>query len=307
MARMLITGVSGMLGSNLACYFCDKYDVLGLYCSHAVTIKGIRTQKADLLLQQPFVDIVHEFTPDIVIHCAALTDIDFCQTHSELTRKVNVLGTRTVADSIAGTSAYLIYISSDAVYDGVKGDFCETDPIGPANCYGQSKYEGELETLKHSNSLVLRTNIFGWNVQDKHGLAEWILRDLGKGKRINGFRDVYFSAIYTMEFGEVMGRVIERRLAGVYNCASRTSLSKYDFAVHLADRFGFDKSLIDPISVDEFPLEAKRGKNLSISVDKLVGGLDYKPPTIIESIDAFRVDFGRGLHRKIRQGCGCSQ
>ena len=307
MARMLITGVSGMLGSNLAHYFRGKYEVLGLYCSHAVVIDGVRTQKGDILSAGPLKRIVEEFSPEVVIHCASLTDVDFCESHRELTRKVNVLGTRAVADTIAGANANLIYISSDSVYDGGKGDFCETDPIGPMNCYGQSKYEGELEALRHGNSLVLRTNIFGWSIQERLGIAERIMRDLAAGRSIKGFRDVYFSAIYTFDLAKIMDLAIERNLTGTYNCGSGTSLSKYDFAVHLADRFGFNKSLIDPISVDEFPLDAKRGKNLSISVDKLAGDLDYKPPTIIESIDAFRSDFGRGLHQKIRQGCGCSE
>lgn len=300
MARMLITGVSGMLGGNLAYHFRDTYEVLGLYCAHAVAIDGVRTQKGDILSGGPLKKTVEEFSPDVVIHCASLTDVDFCQTHKELTRKVNVLGTRAVADTIAGANTSLIYISSDSVYDGGKGNFLETDPIRPMNYYGLSKYEGELETLKHSNSLVLRTNIFGWNVQDKFSIAEWIVHDLSAGTQVNGFRDAYFSSIYTMELAEIMALVLERGLRGVYNCGSRTSMSKHDFAVHLAERMALDASLIRPMSIEDFGFVAKRGNDLSLDVSRISAALERDLPTIEESIDSFCRDLRAGLGEVIK-------
>jgi len=300
MARMLITGVSGMLGSNLAYHFRDTYEVLGLYCAHPVVIDGVRTQEADMLSGGPFKKTVEKFSPDVVIHCASLTDVDFCETHKELTKKVNVLGTRTVVDSIAGTSADLIYISSDSVYDGGKGNFSETDAVRPMNYYGVSKYEGELETLKHSNSLVLRTNIFGWNVQDKLSIAEWIVHDLSAGTQVSGFRDAYFSSIYTLEFAEIIARALRQGLRGVYNCGSRTSMSKHDFAVHLAERMALDISLVRPISIQDFSFIAKRGNDLTLDVGRISAALERDLPTIEESIDSFCRDLRAGLGEAIK-------
>ena len=300
MARMLITGVSGMLGGNLAYHFRDTYEVLGLYCAHAVAIDGVRTQKGDILSGGPFNKTVEEFSPDVVIHCASLTDVDFCETHKELTRKVNVLGTRAVADAIAGANTSLIYISSDSVYDGSKDNFLETDPIRPMNYYGLSKYEGELETLKRSHSLVLRTNIFGWNVQDKFSIAEWIVHDLSAGTQVNGFRDAYFSSIYTMELAEIMTLALRQGLRGVYNCGSRTSMSKHDFAVHLAERMALDTSLIRPISIEDFGFVAKRGYDLTLDVSRISAALHRDLPTIDECIDAFARDFEAGVPGEIK-------
>jgi dTDP-4-dehydrorhamnose reductase len=297
---MLITGVSGMLGSNLAYYFRDTYEVLGLYRTHAVVIDGVRTQEADILSGGPFKKTVEDFSPDVVIHCASVTDVDFCETHKELTRKVNVLGTRMVVDSISGANANLIYISSDSVYDGDKGNFLETDPIRPMNYYGLSKYEGELETLKHGNSLVLRTNIFGWNTQDKFSIAEWIVHDLSAGTQVNGFRDAYSSSIYTLELAEIMAQAMARGLTGVYNCGSSTSMSKYSFAVCLAERMALDTSLIRPISIDDYGFVAKRGKDLSLDVGGISAALERDLPTIEESIDSFCRDLRAGLGQVIK-------
>ena len=127
--RLLITGVSGLLGNNLAYYFKDKYRTLGLYNSHPVTIDGIRTQKGDITSRSLFNKIISEFNPDIVIHCASLTDVDFCETNKELTDRINVSGTKNVVDSVLHRDTKLIYLSTDSVYDGIKGNFSETGAV----------------------------------------------------------------------------------------------------------------------------------------------------------------------------------
>ena len=185
--RMVITGASGLLGNNLAYYFRKKYDVLGLYLSHPVTIEGIQTEKVDILSEGSLQKMVQGFSPDIVIHCASLANIDFCEKNKELTDRVNVFGTKVVVESIKDNNTKLVYISSDSVYDGCRGNFLETDPVNPKNHYGLSKYKGELEALRKDNCLILRTNLFGWNIQKKHSIAEWILNELTQKRQITGF------------------------------------------------------------------------------------------------------------------------
>lgn len=289
--KMLITGVSGLLGSNLALYFRNNYDILGLYLNHSIMIEGIKIQKADLLSKTLIKEVMQDFNPAVVIHCAAITDVDFCETNKELTDRINILGTRTVVEGMNRNNTKLIYISSDSVYEGNKGSYSETDEINPQNYYGISKYQAELETSRRENSLIFRTNIFGWNIQNKKSLAEWIIQELQAKRRINGFNDVYFSSIYTFIFASIIDMAIDRDLTGIYNCGSDNSISKYEFAIDIASYFGFDRKLIEPISIDDFNLKAKRGKNLSLVVDKLKEALTYQIPSIEESIGAFHRDF----------------
>jgi len=288
--RMLITGVSGLLGNNLAYYFKDKYDVLGLYNLHSVTIGGIYTEKCELPDKNTICKIISEYKPHIIIHCASLTNIDECEADKEFTRLVNVSATKNIVEAVSDKDVKLIYISTDSVYDGEKGNFSEDDEINPQNIYGQTKYEGELEVSKHSTSLILRTNLFGWNIQDKYSLGEWILNELKAKKKINGFKDAYFSTIYTMELARIIDIAIRKNLAGVFNCGSIDSCSKYEFALKIADIFGLDKSLVTPISIDESRLTAKRGKCLSLDMTKIQKALNYKLPVIDKSIDAFYSD-----------------
>lgn len=298
--KMLVTGASGMLGNNLAYYFREKYEVIGLYNSHAVNIYGVQTQRADIFFMDYFNKIVTDLNPDVLIHCVALTDVDRCEFDQQLADDLNVEATRTVVDNIKDRGTKLIYISSDSVYDGGRGNFTEEDQVSPQNYYGASKYKGELETLKIKNSLVFRTNFFGWNIQDKHSLGEWILHELSNGKPIQGFSDVFFSSIYTFDFAEIMDIAIDLDLTGVFNCGSSTSISKYEFAMRIAERFNLDKSLVKSISIDDFALKARRGKNLTLSVEKLTRATNHTPPSINESIEAFYKDSARGLPKKIK-------
>ena len=109
--RMLITGVSGLLGNNLAYYFKNKYEILGFYCSHPVSIAGVKTEKLDLLDKSSIKKVIQEFNPSIIIHCASLANVDRCENDPEITSKINVLATKNIVEIIAGKNIKLIYIS----------------------------------------------------------------------------------------------------------------------------------------------------------------------------------------------------
>ena len=299
--RLLITGASGLLGNNLAYYFKDKYEILGLYNSHPVIINGICTEECDISHKDSIRKIIHEFKPSIIFHCASLTNIDQCEIDKDITKKINVLSTRYLVECITDKDVKLIYISTDAVYDGVRGNFSEDNNVNPLNYYGISKLEGELEILKKENSLVFRTNIFGWNIQDKESLGEWILDELKANRNINGFEDAYFSSIYTLEFARVIDITIRKDLKGVYNCGSVDTCSKYEFAQKIAEFFGLDEKLITPILINDFNFKAKRGKKLTLNVRKLQNKLDYKLPTIGQSIETFYKDYKCGLPDEIKR------
>lgn len=296
--NVLITGVSGLLGNNLAYYFRDKFDVTGVSNLHSVSIDGINVTSCDLTDPNETLKLVEEYCPDIVIHCAALTDVDFCELNQDIAKKVNVGTTDNIVNSTRKQSK-LIYISTDSVYDGIKGEFSECD-THPINYYGQSKLLGEDKALKKTNSLILRTNIFGWNIVEKKSLGEWILGELQGNKNINGFQDAWFSSIYTFELGKMIELAINQNLSGIYNCASSDCCTKYEFALRVAKLFEYNEHLISPISIDSFSFKARRGKNLSLDISKLKNELNYQIPVIEDSLAHFYQDFQKGLPLEIK-------
>jgi len=299
--KLLITGVSGMLGSNVAYVLRDEYDIIGWYNSNPVFIPGTVSRKVDITDQGSVKRWMADCDPAIVMHCAALTNVDYCEKNKVEARKVNVEATGNIVAVCDNQDTKVVYVSTDSVYDGKKGNYTEGDPIVPCNYYGVTKCEAESVIKSRRNHIVVRTNIFGWNVQNKLSLAEWVVSNLERGCAFDGFMDAMFSSIYTMDFARILEIMLRRDLVGTFNLGSRTSVSKYDFAALIAGAFNKNKDLITPISIDGFAFAAKRGKNLSLNTNKLSRALGAELPSIEECVSAFAKDRERGVADEIKR------
>ena len=137
---ILVTGASGLLGASVVAMAVRiGHDVVGLYHRHPVSINGARLIAADLMNRAVVEEVFDKFHPSAVIHCAAETNVDWCQEHSEEARVVNVDVTRSIAEIAARYGSHLMYVSTDAVFDGARGNYSETDRPAPANVYAQTK------------------------------------------------------------------------------------------------------------------------------------------------------------------------
>lgn len=299
--KILITGVSGLLGNALAVYLRDCCDIWGLYLEHAVRVSGTESRKVDLADPGAVSAVFAVFRPDVVIHCAAVSNIETCEVKRDLAYAVNVRGTENVAREARLHGVQFVHISTDAIYDEVSGrPLREDDPIRPTNYYGETKRAAEEKAAGVPGALILRTNFFGFNVQAKNSLAEWVWEELSHGREIPCFPDVFFSSMYTFDLARVLKKAIDRGLQGVYNCGSRDSLSKYDFAMGIAERFGLDAQFIKAVSVDQFPFRAKRRKNLALDVGKWERALGETLPSFAESISHFVEDHRKGVPTLIK-------
>ena len=291
--RVLITGISGLLGSNLACSWRDRHEVLGIYNSHPVSLKGVRTIQADLLEPGVIDRVVRDFRPDLLVHCAALAHLDACQENQVLARQMNTEMVARLRDALKKPGVKLVYISTDAVYAGRAGRHTEDEKVSPANIYSKTKHLGESEVLQYPGALVVRTAFYGWNIQSKRSFTESVISRLAARQPIRGFTDVMTSMIYTFDLADLLWKSADKDLQGIYNFGSVSSLSKFDFIQSLARTFGQDASLVRPASVDEFDLKAPRAKNLELDVSRLSLALNVKLPSMVDSIERFHKDHGR--------------
>lgn len=268
MKKVLLTGSAGILGSAVASMIRDSYDTYGTYknvkCSDM--LKGI---KIDLTNEEAVLDVVGSVKPDFIIHCAALTDVDFCESNYDMARSVNALATKYLASSI-GDNARFIYISTDSVFDGHAGDYGEDAPVAPLNNYAKTKFEGERfveESLK--NYVIIRTTFAGFADKDRESFADWVWNNLRKSSRIDMFTDVIFSPLYVNTLARYIVKLISlTEVTGKLNIGSADSITKYDFGIKLAKAAGFDASLISPTSVNLIKLKARRPKNTSLNISK---------------------------------------
>ena len=298
--RVLIFGVSGLLGNNLAYCWRDMFHVYGVYHQHAAEIEGVETKQLNALNEELLKQYIHWVKPDVIVNCAALANIDYCEENPDEAKLLNIDLVKKTVNAIKGKNIKFIHFSTDNVFDGTKGGYTENDAINPVNVYGHTKYAGELEALKNDGAIVARTNIFGWNIQEKFSLAEWCISELSEKRIINGFTDVYFSSIYTFDLADILHDALKKNIKGVYHMASSSSMSKYEFLVKVAELFKLDARLIKPALVEDFPFKAKRPRNLSLCVSKLSGQLEKKIPPVIDSLNRFYSDnyVTTGLHNE---------
>ncbi|HVK53610.1 MAG TPA: SDR family oxidoreductase [Burkholderiales bacterium] len=286
--RILITGVSGMLGAALARLLSGDFVCTGI-SRLKPALHMCEWLEADLLdLRQTSV-VVNNVKPDIVIHCAAMTNVDACERDPEAARRLHVGATDVLADYCAKTNAHMIYISTDSVFNGAKqGAYTEMDATGPLNVYGATKLEGEKSVLSLASGLVLRTNIFGWRPGRHDSFAEWVLRSLREQTPLTMFTDVMYTPIGTELLGQVVSKCVEENVVGLFHAGGGENLSKHEFALQVADAFGLSVDPIVPIRVEDKPLAAPRPRNMALDNSRLENRLGMAMPKVSDSIRAWK-------------------
>lgn len=286
--KVLITGGGGLLGSNIAKMAVENYDVYATYNKNKVSFKGVRFIKLDLAEKNYFSEI-KELNPHFIIHCAALTNVDYCENNQAEAYRNNVLASSNIAEIARQLNAYLIHISTDSVFDGYEGNYTENDRVNPINVYGKTKLEAENEIARiQPHSCIIRTSIYGWNKRNKKSLAEWMLNELIQKKEVPAFKDIYFSPILVNDLASLIFRLIEKKYEGVLHVSGGQSCSKQEFAYKIAEVFNCDCGYIRSISVQDSVLKAQRGRDISLDVSKAERLLGVKFPDVIEGLQKMK-------------------
>lgn len=247
-------------------------------------------QRVDLTDENLLLAYLSEVRPEIIVHCAAATDVERCEADPVYARAVNVGATQRLAQWAARNGAKLVFISTDSVFDGQAGGYSEEDPVGPLNEYSRTKSAAEEITRQLcEDSLIVRTNFYGWNRHGKPNLSKWILATLLRGEKLSAFTDVRFSPLYVSDLAKLILELIARKARGILHVASQNSCSKYELAVLMGRAFGLDtRQHIAPMLLGEFPFKAQRPKNTSLAVGKCARFLGIELPTVERGIAAFR-------------------
>jgi dTDP-4-dehydrorhamnose reductase len=286
--RILVTGASGLLGINLALEASREHRVIGLVNGNRLQTDAFTVIQGDLLVPGTAERLLEETRPDWVIHCAALANLDACEADPAQAQQLNTEVPRKLAQIVARGGARLLHVSTDAVFDGQRGDYTETDQPNPIGVYSRTKLEGELAVLEaNPRAIVARVNLFGFSLGGKRSLSEFFLYNLQAGKPMMGFTDVFFCPLLANDLAWLFLSMLDQGLSGLYHVVSSESLSKYAFGVRLARRFGLDENLIQPVSVTQSGLKAARAPNLHLRTDKLTQALGGPPPTISAGLERF--------------------
>jgi len=282
-----------MLGKDITMRFSESLNnnIFAIQRSKQIKFvsKNIEVINLDILDFAAFAQCLRSIAPDIVVHCAAIVNVDSCETDKQLALLLHC----TIVEVIASNTplAKFVYVSSDSVFDGEKGDYSEYDKTNPLNYYAKSKREGELKTLQlFSNPIVARTNIYGFNVPQKSSLAEWGLNNFKESRSFVGFSDVYFNPVYTKQFADSLYQLLLNNFSGIINIASDKVVSKFSFLFELGKTFGYNCSFLKPLSVEIMDFKAPRPKNTVLN-NSLVADINGNIPEFLLGMRMFREDY----------------
>ncbi len=285
--RLIVTGATGLLGLNLSLTAAAQgHAVTGL--AHTRQLNGIpfTLKNVDLLNMDRALAMMTALEPEAVIHCAAIANLGVAENNPDLAYQVNAAVPGRLAKWAAEAGIPFVHISTDAVFDGAVGGYREDDSTHPLSVYAQTKLAGE-EAVGDANpdALIARVVFYGWSLSGKRSLSEFFFNQLKAGNRLKGFVDAIFCPLYVEDLAETLLEMLLHKLTGIYHVVSPESLSKYDFGVGIAQRFGFDPGLIEPVEMRSLDRDAPRALNLTLSTDKVQADLGHALPSIAEGIE----------------------
>ena len=290
--KLLITGASGLYGSKLAQIATKKqHQVYAAHNQHETT-QGIPIQ-LDISDKNQVEKTIQTVNPDVVVHAASLTDVDKCELNKEIAWKINVEGTRNVAQATETNKAFLLYVSTDYLFDGKKGYYKETDKPAPINYYGLTKLKAEeqVKNITTKYCIARPSVIYGATpAAGKVNFALWLLNKLQNKESAKIFTDQWNSPTLNTSLAEMTLEIAERQITGIYHLSGATRINRFDFATVLAKTFNMDTSLIIPTETKELSLPAKRPKDSSLNTAKAQQELKNQPLQITQALEKLRTE-----------------
>jgi dTDP-4-dehydrorhamnose reductase len=285
--KFLVTGASGLVGSYLI-QVLESQNHTVYSCHNTLEPDyGIPT-KLNLINIHEVKNTLDQIKPDIIIHLAAMTNVDLCETQQDLANKINAQATNVLAREASKKNIFFIYVSTDYVFDGKNGMYKEHDIPNPIGEYGRSKLAGEiaLNNLASSWCIARTSTPFGIH-KTKKSFPVWVTENLESKKEIPVLTDQFTSPTYVPNLSRMLIEIATRQITGIIHVAGATRISRFQFAEMIADKLNLDKTLLKPTKIETMNWKAPRPKDSSLDVSFANEILHEKPLTIEKSLELF--------------------
>ena len=295
--KVLLTGSNGLLGQAITSIFSRESDIELIqtsaeeksYLDYGYTYKTLDiTQKDDVKKNVEF------YEPDVIINCAAFTNVDKCETERELTWKINVDGVKNLIIAARRSGSKIVHFSTDYIFDGKNGPYIESSVPNPISFYGREKLasENSLITSDIRFTIIRTLVLFGIGNKVKPNFALWMLEELRNNRPVNIVTDQISNVtmIDDLAFGTL--KIVEKDCSGIYNIAGSDILSRYDFALKMCEVFKLNKSLVMPITTAMLNQPAPRPLKSGLITLKMESELGFRTMDSLESLRLLKVQLG---------------
>lgn len=268
--KVFVTGASSSPGYKLVEVLKSKgFDIYAQYHTHKLMqTEDFKVLQLDLTNFNKTLEVLNETKPDMIIHTAALGDVDLCEIDRKRALLMNYEVTKFLAKYASKTKGFFIYLSTDYVFDGERGLYREDDEPNPINYYGLTKLLGEIAVASaiDKHIVVRSSQIYGFGMGRKN-FGRYVIEALARGERVRALVDQWLSPTLNTLLAKSIVEIIERDYVGLIHVAGER-ISRYEFAKAIAKKFGFDENLIEPIMLKDVPFKAKRPQDSSLDTSK---------------------------------------
>lgn len=290
--RILVTGSRGMLGANLVNSLRKSFDV---YATDYADPNNNKLNYLDFNLEnEKYDDLIEWANPEIVIHCAAITDGNYCEENPYKSFNVNGYSLKKFIDS-TNSNVKIIYISTDAVFSSATSYPDEKHLTKPENIYGKSKELGEFFLVNSQRDyIILRTTIVGKNINPaRKGFVEWIINSVIKKQKITLFSDVLFNPISIWHFiNEIEFLIASGKFyKNIFHVCGIEKTTKYDFGIKLISEINLNKDYIIKSKITEFKYRAKRSTDQTMDCSKYINLTKRILPKISETVKSIKLNY----------------
>jgi dTDP-4-dehydrorhamnose reductase len=264
-----------------------EFEVAASYNKNAMITERARFIQIDITDKTRVFEVFDEIKPEVLIHTAAVANVDYCETHKEEVWRVNVIGTANLLDACDKHSTKMIFTSTNAVFDGEHAPYSEEDEPNPINYYGKTKLEAEaLVRERGTNHAVARLmTMYGWNNPgERQNHVTWLLSKLAKGEAVHMVDNIYNNHLFVDNCADALWAMVRLDGEGIYHIAGKDCISTYELAMETADVFELDKTLIKLVKSDFFKFPAQRPRNTCYTVDRMKKELGVKPVGVREGL-----------------------
>jgi dTDP-4-dehydrorhamnose reductase len=289
---ILITGANGLLGQKLINLYGQhpEYKVLatgrGAY-RLSVVYPNITYRSMDITNEAEVNTVLAEFKPDVVIHTAAMTNVDECELNHEGCVAQNVDATRYIANACVDQGSFLLHLSTDFIFDGSAGPYTEEDTPNPISFYGESKLKAEEIVRQSATRWAIARTILVFGVAEdmsRTNIVLWVKGSLEAGKQIKVVNDQWRTPTLAEDLAIGCFLIAKGQHEGIFNISGEEMLTPYDMAQATAKYFNLDASLIEKADASSFTQPAKRPPKTGFVLTKAKTVLGYKPHTFMEGL-----------------------
>lgn len=290
--KILVTGANGLLGQALITQLLEKkYLVTGIGKGPArlivAALEGYIYRELDITDGPAVEAMILDEKPAIIVHAAAMTQVDQCELNKQDCYNVNVTATRFIIDAARAVEARLVYVSTDFIFDGSHGPYKEDDEPSPVNYYGSTKLVAEKAVMESQLDWAIARTILVYGVAPASGrvnIVSWVKQSLEQSQAINMVNDQYRTPTFVHDLAAGIILIIEKNASGVYHLSGGEQMTPYQMAVATAKFFGLPASLINESKTPDISQPALRPPRTGFNISKAKKELGYSPVSFEEGL-----------------------